>query len=185
MPMSHPVLAFALVLSLAACQADLVSTPPPHTRSTVLVTNATCQAGHCMTIEMRAFVTTFVVPQPPTGARALADVGPGEWCIELPDTMSLRVIGPDLTGKIDTTVYRWSDSSGISLIAVDSALWRGQPTQAGLDSARLAIYPYDGIGPAIGETVIFAPGTSPGWAVTFPSAPPLGGSIVKAARCKP
>ncbi len=138
-----------------------------------------------MTIEVRAFVTTFLVPQLPWGSRVLAEVGPGRRCIVLPDTMSLTVIGPNLTGRIDTTVYRWTDSSGISLTAIDSALWYGHPTQAGIDSTLLAIYPYDGIGPAVGETSIFVPVSAPGWAVAFPSAPAFDGTIMKVASCTP
>jgi hypothetical protein len=140
-----------------------------------------------MTLELRAFVWSFLVPQNPIGSRILAEVPPGSACVILPTTMSLTVIGPDLTGKIDTTVYSWtpSDPGGIYLVGVDSTALHGGATQAQNDSINAAIFPYDGNGPSIGETVTFVPGEAPGWHATFPSAPPGNGAILKTDRCDP
>ena len=173
-----------ILLSAAACQNDQSSTAATGP-ATVLVNNASCEAGHCMTLEVRGYITTFLVPQLPIGLVKIAEVHPGQHCIALPDTLSLTITGPDETGRIDTVVDRWDQTDGISLAAFDSALYHGPDTAAGVDSADNAIYPYDGVGPAIGETAIFVPNQSAGWAVTYPSAPPGQGTISHSSHCKP
>lgn len=185
--MSLPAIVVGFALSGWACQTDVGPSAGPQAPSTLLVTNATCQAGRCMTIELRAYVFAFndLPGQFPWGSRVLAEIGPGQRCVVLPDTLSASIIGPDLSGRIDTTIYRWSDTSAIYLAAVDSVLTYGLATQATVDSANQGIYPYDGLGPSIGETRSFAPASSPGWSVTFPSAPPLAGAIISGQSCKP
>lgn len=176
----------ALLVSILACQAGETTLPAPPP-ATILVTNASCDAGRCMTLEVRAFVWAFLIPQPPIGLRILAEVPPGQTCLALPATMSVTVIGANNTGKVDTVVTTWqqSDPGGIYLVAVDSAAWHGHPSQAQTDSINRAVYPYDGLQASVGETSTFIPADSPGWRVTFPSTPVFGGAIMKASNCHP
>jgi len=42
-----------------------------------LVTNASCEAGRCATLEIRAFVSKFAVPQWPQGMESVGFAPPG------------------------------------------------------------------------------------------------------------
>jgi hypothetical protein len=116
-----------LVLALGACGDPAgVSDAPP----TVLVTNTTCDIGRCATLEVRAYVRAFHVPQIPSGLRVLGEAPPGQTCLRFPSSWPLRIIGPDTTGKVDTTIITWTpdNADGIYLIAVDSLVYHGGGT---------------------------------------------------------
>jgi hypothetical protein len=155
---------------------------------TVLVTNATCDAGRCAVLEIRAFVWAFHVPQTPNGLRILGEAPPGRTCFAFPASWPLRIIGPDTTGQVDTTTITWTpdDEEGIYLIAVDSLVYHGGGSPGQVDSANQALPPFDGVGAAsVGETPTFVPADADGWAVSFPSAPPFGASLSKDEPCEP
>lgn len=181
---------WAVVLAVPGGCAE---TTAPRLLPTVLVTNAMCDAGRCGTLQIRAFVWKFTVPQPVVGSEVLGYVDPGERCLTFPPSWSFQIIGPDTTGRVDTTTITWTpfDTIPIYLIAVDSALFGSQPDSAQVDSIRYAIWPFDGIAQAsVGETANFAPGGAPGWSITFPrrGAPNLfqgGAPIAKGEACKP
>lgn len=158
-------------------------TPPP----TILVENNTCEAGRCMVLEVRAFVWSFTIPQSPWGGRVLGYALPGQSCIVLPNEMTATVVGINADHTVDTTYYHWKPStpSGMFLVAVDSAAWHsGAATDAQADSINAGIFPYDGLGPSVGETATFVPGNSPGWDVVFPSTPAHGSEITATSeRC--
>jgi hypothetical protein len=174
---SRPSIAYALALALGACgSADLTGSQgkPP----TVLVTNATCEAGHCTTLEIRAFVWKFTVPQSPAGSRVLGEAPPGQTCLPFPVSWPLRIIGTDQSGHVDTTTITWTadDTSSIYLIGVDSQAYHGGAADGSL--------PYDGLVPgSLGETPNFVASDAPGWSVTFPSAPSEVSDLASAAAC--
>ncbi len=163
--------------------ADGTPASPP---ATLLIDNDSCAAGRCMTIELRAFVWGFRYPQNPLGGRSIAFVPPGRHCVALPDSLVLTVIGPVDGPHPDTTITVWrqDDPAGIHLIAVDSAALHGGPaTQVQADSINQGIYPYDGLGPSIGESVTFIPADADGWRVGFPAAPVHSGAVDPSDRC--
>lgn len=176
--------ALAALLGSAACgdSTDADGEPP-----TVLVTNTTCDAGRCATLEIRAYVRKFPVPQTPDGLRILGEAPPGQTCLRFPPSWPLRIIGPDTTGQIDTTTITWTpdDVDGIFLIAVDSQVYHGGGSPGQIDSTNQAISPFDGVDFAsVGETAIFVPAKAEGWAVSFPSAPPFSASLAGQGACK-
>jgi hypothetical protein len=156
----------------------------------VLVTNASCDSGRCTTLEIRAFVWKFTVPQDPSGLEILGEVPPGHSCLTFPADWKLRIIGsPDTTGHVDTTTITWTPNDGteIYLIAVDSALYHSPPDSAQADSLNRGLWTYfDGLTPAsVGETANFSPGMAAGWLVSYPSAPVHGANLTTGSSCSP
>jgi hypothetical protein len=151
------------------------STEPKHTvPPTLLVANATCLAGPCKTLEIRAFVWAFPVPQAVWGLEIVGEVHGATACLHFPASWTLRV---ETAGSTDTTFYKWtpSDTTGIYLFALDSALTYSGGTAAQRDSSSQALWPYDGVAlGSVGHTATFVPGQSGGWSVTFPSKSQAG-----------
>jgi hypothetical protein len=185
-------LAWALVISAigaSGCSDATSSRPLP----TLLVTNATCDVGRCSTLELRAFVWKFTFPQLVWGFELVSYVPPGRTCLTFPASWKLRVIGPDNTGRVDTTTFSWSplDKTPIFLIALDSTFFHTSLDSAQADSVYRGTWPFDGIAPgSVGETADFAPADAPGWSVTFPTrgAPNRnegGAPIATGESCKP
>ena len=177
------------ILVFGATAAAACSSPDaPRPLPTVLVTNATCEAGRCMTLEVRAFVWKFTIPQLPFGFERLGEVPPGKTCFTFPSSWTLRVIGPDSTGRVDTLIITWTpaDTIPIYLIALDSVLFHGGGDSAQLDSSKQGVWPYDGLAAgSVGETPNFAPGEAAGWSVTFPGAPRWSAGLIAGEACKP
>jgi hypothetical protein len=99
----------------------------------------------------------------------------------------LQIIGPDTTGKVDTTTITWTpdNAKGIYLIAVDSLVYHGGGSDGQLDSTAQAIPPFDGVDFAsVGETPTFVPGEAEGWGVSFPGAPPFKAPLVMRDPCR-
>ncbi len=162
----RPAVACALVFATGACgAADPIGVAAK--LPTVLVTNATCGAGHCETLNIRAFVSKFAVPgQPPHGAEVLGEAPPGQTCLTFPPSWSLRITGADNTGRAGTTTITWTpeDTFPISLIAVNHG--------------------DDGFAGSVGDTRDFVPGAAPGWSVSFPSGPGSA-RLASGAVCTP
>jgi len=175
------------ILVLGATAAVACSSPDaPRPLPTVLVTNETCDSARCRTLEVRAFVWKFTVPQWPQGFKVLGEAPPGQTCFTFPPSWSLRISGPDSTGRVDTLIITWTpdDTIPIYLVAVDSAFFHGHATAAQIDSSRQGLWPYDGFFPgSVGETRNFAPRDAPGWSVTFPSAPLWSANLADGERC--
>jgi hypothetical protein len=154
----------AWLLCGIACATD------PKPLPTLLVTNATCGAGTCRTLEIRAFVNAFKVPgQPPDGFEVVGYAHDNSACLIFPSRWRLAVIAD---GTTDTAWATWtpSNTSGIELYAVDSTLLAGGGNRAVRDSAQQALWPFVGGLPGIiASTSEFVPGTAPGWSVTFPA----------------
>lgn len=171
------------LLGIVTALSTAIGCSSPHAPKalpTVLVTNAMCDSVTCATLEIRAFLWKFNVPQPPSGFLVLGEVPPGQTCITFPPSWSMRVIGPDTAGRVDTTTLTWTpnDHSQIYLIALDSIVFHRagagsrisqiSSSQSGVFAADTS--PYDGLVPgSVGETPNFIPDSARGWSVAFPS----------------
>jgi len=155
----------AMFAAAAACRANeptasaikkvsAVGTP------TVLVVNATCQPGPCVSFELRAFIPKFAVPgQLPTGWLDIGQVNTASACLKLPAADTLTVIGHDSTGAaVDTTRMVWTVQDPLTLIAATSPMT------------------------ALGTSAEFTPASSAGWSVTFPSGP-VASAVLPSTAC--
>jgi len=98
------------------------------------------------------------------------------------------VPGDTTSGQVDTVTTTWTpaDATPIYLVALDSAYFHSALDSAQLDSLYQGIPYFDALGAgSVGETPNFAPGVSPGWSVTFPSAPLWGANLAQTEPCKP
>jgi hypothetical protein len=122
---------------------------------TLSVTNPLCDtAGQCRTIQIRAFVWAFTIPQPTFGLKVLGEVEGPVACLTFPALWEVVVRGADSTGTItDSTTYTWTpdDPDGIFLNAMDWPAFRGD-TLAQIQ---------------IGATESFVPAEAAGWTMTF------------------
>jgi hypothetical protein len=180
---------FSLAFAAGACRANDVTNTSPKP-PTVLVTNASCAQGGCRTLEVRAFVWVFRIPQLPTGSMVVGYVPPGQKCLVFPTSLTSTIRGVDSLGRTtdsSSTIWTPNDVAGVYLSAVDSALFHvTQLTQAQADSLNQTIFPFDGYGRAsVGSSVTFVPGQHPGWAVSFPNSPIRSASISPDGACTP
>lgn len=137
---------------LPACQSnDTGNTSAP----TLLVTNATCQSGHCDSLEILAFPSNR--PRTPGGLWSIdlgLMTGP-QSCVTLPPSATFRVAGPDSTGVVRSVTYTWTPALSLSLGA---------------------IAPADGRLDANPTTAEFLPASAAGWRVTLPGSQIISGS---------
>jgi hypothetical protein len=181
-----PVLALPFLAGIACS-----SSTQPQSLPTLLVRNATCDAGPCATLEVRAFVWGFAVPQPLFGSRVLGEVHSASGCLTFPSSWTLRVIGVDSAGRRDTTITTWTPDTpnGIYLVAVDSTVFYGDSAQRANWYSQREAWPYDAFAVgSVGETRTFVPGKASGWSVTFPSTLVSGGrapELTQAQPCRP
>ena len=150
--------AAALLLPLlgVACSSSVAPKP----RATLLVTNATCAAGHCQSLDVLAFPSEQ--PETPAGLWSL-DLGTfsaAQLCIEIPASARFTVSGPNSNGTTVTTITNWNAGDGLSL---------GLVTPPG---TRFEASP---------STPEFAPATAQGWTVTLPGT----AAPVPSAPCTP
>ena len=137
------------------------STIAPRSSVTVLVTNGTCQAGSCTSLQILGFPSNG--PNTPGGPWAI-DLGfltTASNCFTFPPSATFRVIGVSNDGsKADTTTYTWTTADALSL----------------------GTKPIGGpISSAVSSTSAFVPATSAGWSAALP-----GGSRVSPTQaCLP
>ncbi|MGH7626122.1 MAG: hypothetical protein ACREOJ_12495 [Gemmatimonadaceae bacterium] len=151
-----PIACAALGLLALACSSSV----EPRSGVTLLVTNASCQSGHCDSLDVLAFPSNQ--PNTPGGFWSL-DLGmvtAAQQCFTLPPTAQFRVIGERSDGGADTVTYTWTDASSLSLAALP-------PSQPHLLAQPV--------------TSAFVPATAAGWAITIPS----GNQATPAAACTP
>lgn len=162
-----PVGRALLLASFAAASAVACSSPaaPSAALPTLSVTNPLCDAaGQCRTLQIRAFVWAFTIPQRPDGIKVLGEVAGPTACLAFPAVWELTVIGydgQDATAPVtDSTTYTWlpNHPDGIFVTGVDWPAFQGD-TLAQLQ---------------IGATETFVPADAPGWTLTF-SRPGRGG----------
>ena len=127
-----PLCAALIVCSLAACHPDDAATSAG-TLPTVLVTNTTCVAGHCDSLEVLGFPNNQ--PNVSAGLWSISlglMTGP-RLCVQLPRSATFVVSGPD-----SKTTYTWTPGIAVSLgtMAPAASRWRANPTTAEFVSAR-------------------------------------------------
>lgn len=138
--------ALPLLLAAVACSSSV----QPRAGVTLLVTNATCDAGSCSPLQILGFPSNQ--PATPGGMWSL-DLGlvtTPSACLKLPVSATFRVIGPGTT-----TTYTWTTGNGLSLGA--------QPPSASRIQA----------GPSTGA---FVPARAAGWTITFPGGTAVSAS---------
>jgi len=133
-----------LALAALACSSSV----EPRAGVTLLVTNESCQSGHCDSLEVLAFPS--IQPNTPGGFWSidLGAITTAQKCFTLPPTAQFKVIGQHSNGGADTVTYTWTNASGLSL----GALSRGQ--------LRLQASP---------TTSAFVPAAAAGWRIDVPS----------------
>ena len=132
----------------------------PRSGVTLLVTNGTCQQGHCDSLRVLGFPSNQ--PLTPGGFWSL-DLGlitASEACFILPPTAEFHVIGvrPDGTGY--TTTFTWTSAESLALGA--------QPAS----SSRFQAGP---------STTAFVPASAAGWRITVPG----GSQATPSSACTP
>jgi hypothetical protein len=150
----------ALIVILAAT-ISCASPDDPGSGITLLVSNGTCDAGHCDAVRVYAFPDDQ--PHTPGGMWKLhlGTVSTPSACLELPRSATFRVTGYDDAGNPDqTSTYEWTVDRMVSL--------------AGLLPSEPSI-------PASPSTPQFVPGNASGWSVTLPG----GAAASPAAVCAP
>lgn len=147
-----PVIAFATI----SCSSSL----EPRSGVTLLVTNGTCQGGHCDSLRVLGFPSNQ--PNTPGGLWNL-DLGlitTPQACYILPPTAVFLLIAVRDDGRADTTSIRWTNAISLSLGA--------QPPS----SSRIFASP---------STSTFVPADAAGWQITVPS----GSAVTRSAACGP
>jgi hypothetical protein len=132
----------------------------PRSGVTLLVTNGTCQGGHCDSLRVLGFPSNQ--PLTPGGFWSL-DLGlitASEACFTLPPTAAFHVIGVRVDGTRDTTTFTWTSAKSLSLGA--------QPPS----SSRLQANP---------STAAFVPASAAGWQFTVPG----GSQATPSSACTP
>ena len=125
------------------------STNEPRSGVTLLVTNGTCQGGHCDSLRVLGFPSNQ--PLTPGGFWSL-DLGlitASEACFTLPRTAAFHVFGVRPDGTMDTTTFTWTSAKSLALGA--------QPPS----SSRFQANP---------STPAFVPASAAGWQITVPGA---------------
>ncbi len=145
-----------LLFAVASCSSTL----EPRSGVTLLVSNETCQAGHCDSLEVLAFPGEQ--PDTPGGYWSidLGRITTPQACFTLPVTATFSVIGNRENGAVDTTTFTWNDAQALSLGTVPPA-----PT-------RLFANP---------STNAFRPASAAGWRVTLPAET----QVTSSSACAP
>ena len=136
--------AVSWLLAVLCCS----SVTEPHSTVMLLVTNATCLAGACDSLQVLAFPSNQ--PHTPGGYWSvdLGLVTAQQACFSLPHSAAFHVIGVHDDGTADTTTYVWTTA--------DSLFLGAQPPS----SSRLHAHP---------TTSAFVPDDAAGWRITLPS----------------
>ncbi len=154
-----PIAMSVVLLASAAC--GLTDPKPSPTGPTLLVINATCDPGPCVTFQVRGWEDVFVVPgQPPAGFIHLGQVNSASACLLFPSSVPFTLTEVDSLGRVvRTDTIFWTPKNSIGLTAA---------TGGGFDP------PF-----AVADSAI-VPANAPGWRVTFPS-----GEVAPTKPCQP
>ena len=149
------ILPFVLLLTIA-CSGSV----EPRSGVTLLVTNASCQAGRCDSLRVLGFPSNQ--PNTPGGLWSvdLGLVTTSEACLVVPPSAAFHVIGMRTDGTADTTTYTWTSAKSLSLGALPAS------------SSRIQA------GPSISP---FVPAGEAGWRITVPT----GSQASPSSACKP
>ena len=172
-----------VVIGAMACASSTQPQPQP----TLLVRNATCDTGPCITLQVRVFVWGFHLPEPIEGFEVLGYVPSRSACFVFPSSWTIHVTSIDSTGQRRTIDFTATpDTEGIYLVAEDSSVRYGDSTRIANWWSHRQDWPYDGWAwGGVGHTATFRPGTSPGWSITFPSMLPNGAPASGLAPAEP
>ena len=86
------------------CSSPTEPPEPP----TVFVLNPLCDASGCQTLQVRAFISKFHVPQQPTGLKLIGEISGSEGCLAFPASWKLVVTGSKsvtLTSTMKDPIY--------------------------------------------------------------------------------
>lgn len=104
------------LLVAAGCSSPTESDRAP----TLFVTNPACDGSGCRSIQIRAFVWAYEIPQNPIGLEVLGDVPGQTACLEFPDAWEIVVSEVDPLGTpIRSDTIRSSLDEEIYLTALD------------------------------------------------------------------
>jgi hypothetical protein len=145
-----------IVFATISCSSSV----EPRSGVTLLVTNGTCQEGHCDSLRVLGFPSNQ--PNTPGGLWSL-DLGlvtTSQECLPLPPTAVFRVIGVRDGGGADTTSFTWTNANSLSLGA--------QPPS----SSQIVASP---------STNTFVPADAAGWQITVPG----GAQPTSTSACTP
>lgn len=145
-----------IVVATLACSSSL----EPRSGVTLLVTNGTCQAGHCDSLRVLGFPSNQ--PNTPGGEWSL-DLGlitTSQACFTLPPTAVFYVIGVREDGGADTTSFSWTNAKSLSLGTLSPS------------SSRISASP---------STTSFVPADAAGWQITVPG----GSQPTSSSACAP
>jgi hypothetical protein len=150
-----PTVALVLFLTIS-CSSSI----EPRSGVTLLVTNGTCQGGHCDSLRVLGFPSNQ--PLTPGGFWSL-DLGlitASKACFTLPPTAEFHVIGVRADGTRGTTTFTWTSAKSLALGA--------QPPS----SSRFQAGP---------STTAFVPASAAGWQITVPG----GSQATPSSACTP
>ncbi len=164
LPIRPSRLVIACLVGAGCSQSTEPATPRP---PTLLVANPLCDDTGCKTIELRAFVWEYHIPQNPNGAEPVGAITGPTTCIEFPEGWQIVVTevtnGGDFV-RADTLTSTLDDD--ITLMLVDNHA-------------------------LVAATDRFAPGTELGWSLAFSANPnpqagvPYVARLTPAPRCTP
>lgn len=145
-----------IVFATISCSSSV----EPRSGVTLLVTNGTCQGGHCDSLRVLGFPSNQ--PNTPGGlwSLELGLVTTSQECILLPPAAVFRVIGVHDGGGADTTTFRWTNANSLSLGA--------QPPS----ESQIVASP---------STTTFVPADAAGWQITVPG----GAQPTSSSACTP
>ncbi len=126
------------------CSSAVEPSTPPSLR----VMNPLCDASGCRSLQIRAFIWKFTVPQPPTGLKVVGVVTGPSACLSFPPSWALVVTGvPSAGAAVKSDTLTWTPDDAVFLAAVDSADFE-----------------------LLSTTETFVPGEAKGWDLTFSGA---------------
>jgi hypothetical protein len=137
----------------------------------VLVSNATCQAGHCDSIDVRLYPEHQVITPAGFWSVSLGLVTGAQACLMVPMSTIQRVVGSVTevhTNPDGTTTYGPNDHPDTTMVTWTPSL------PAALGETTPVSY-FEDRNPGTDE---FTPANAPGWRVTLPGGQPVAG-----ARC--
>lgn len=156
--------AYAALLVVTACRsasapvACTSSTPPASCTPTILVTNATCQPGPCISFALGGNIDKFV-PVPEAGLLTIGWVRSRSACLRIPAADTQTVVHVGGAGQRDTLRTIWTLEDSLSLLATSG-------------------------GGLVGSTSHFVPAAAAGWSVTFDGSGGVS-PVLSSAPCTP
>lgn len=156
---------YLALLGFSACSFSPAE--PSSSQPTLNVTNPLCDSGGCRTVQLRAFVWTFLVPQPGIGLKAIREIHGETACVLFPPSWELVVSGFDSSGTAVSSTMVWTPDDALYLTILD------------LESGEF-----------LSASETFVPGEASAWQLTFDPAAvqeplPFSAHLSQSQRCEP